>query len=156
PVGHVEAGLRSGDPRSPYPEEMNRRLITRLAALHFAATTRNRDTLLAEGGSPGHGFVTGNPVVDALRAVLARGADSPALARLLAQTEGRKRMLLTTHRRESFGAVLEANLAAVRDFVAAHPDVALLFPVHPNPNVAGPARRVLGGRERVHLLPPLD
>jgi UDP-N-acetylglucosamine 2-epimerase (non-hydrolysing) len=156
PVGHVEAGLRSGDPLSPYPEEMNRRLITRLASFHFAATARNRDTLLAEGVNADSVFLTGNPVVDALQTILARNTVSPGLAELLQATKGFRRLTLTTHRRESFGPVLAANLAALRDFVAAHEDVALIFPVHPNPQVRGPAGDVLGGQPRVHLLPPLD
>ncbi len=155
-VGHVEAGLRSGDPRRPFPEEMNRRLITRLAALHFAPTHGNREALLAEGVPGGAVWVTGNPVVDALRGVLARGAVSPALAGLLARTEGRRRLLVTTHRRESFGGVMAGNLRVLAGFVAARPDVELLFPVHPNPQARGPAEELLGGRERVHLLPPLD
>lgn len=156
PVGHVEAGLRSGDPLSPYPEEMNRRLITRLATFHFAATPRNRETLLAEGVSPNNVFVTGNPVVDALQTILARNTVSPVLRQVLQATEGFRRLTLTTHRRESFGPVLAANLAVLRDFVATHEDVVLVFPVHPNPQVRGPAGDVLGGLPRVHLLPPLD
>jgi UDP-N-acetylglucosamine 2-epimerase (non-hydrolysing) len=156
PVGHVEAGLRSGDPLSPWPEEMNRRLITRLATWHFAATAHNRATLLAEGVPPGQVFLTGNPVVDALHHTLARHQPSPALRDLLARTEGRRRLVLTTHRRESFGPVMAGNLAVLRDFVEARPDIVLLFPVHPNPEVCGPARAVLGDRPRVHLLAPLD
>jgi UDP-N-acetylglucosamine 2-epimerase (non-hydrolysing) len=156
PVGHVEAGLRSGDPLSPYPEEMNRRLISRLATLHFAATARNRDTLLAEGVDPRRVFLTGNPVVDALQTILARQDISPTLRQVLAGTEGLKRIALTTHRRESFGATLAGNLTVLRDFVAEHQDVALVFPVHPNPQVRGPAGDLLGNRPRIHLLPPLD
>jgi UDP-N-acetylglucosamine 2-epimerase (non-hydrolysing) len=156
PVGHVEAGLRSGDPLSPYPEEMNRRLITRLATCHFAATARNRDTLLAEGVPAANVFLTGNPVVDALHDILRRATVSDELAAALRATEGRKRLVLTTHRRESFGAVLAGNLRVLRDFVARHDDVALLFPVHPNPAVRGPALAILSGHQRVHLLDPLD
>jgi UDP-N-acetylglucosamine 2-epimerase (non-hydrolysing) len=156
PVGHVEAGLRSGDPLSPFPEEMNRRLISRLAMYHFTATPRNRDTLLAEGIRPERVFLTGNPVVDALQDILARDVLSPALRQLLAATEGRKRIALTTHRRESFGEVLADNLAVLRDFVAEHEDVVLIFPVHLNPQVRGPAGDLLTARPRIHLLPPLD
>ena len=156
PVGHVEAGLRSGDPLSPFPEEMNRRLISRLATLHFAATERNRATLLAEGVPAGRVFLTGNPVVDALQTLLARDAISPTLREVLRQTEGLRRIALTTHRRESFDGTLAANLAVLRDFVAGREDVTLVFPVHPNPQVRGPAGDVLGGLPRVHLLPPLD
>jgi UDP-N-acetylglucosamine 2-epimerase (non-hydrolysing) len=156
PVGHVEAGLRSGDAHNPFPEEMNRRLISRLATLHFAPTGRNRDTLLGEGVRPEHIVVTGNPIIDALHTVLERHALSPEVRGILAATAGYKRLLLTTHRRESFGAVLAGNLGALRDFVAAHDDVALLFPVHPNPEVRGPATEILGRQPRVHLLPPLN
>jgi UDP-N-acetylglucosamine 2-epimerase (non-hydrolysing) len=156
PVGHVEAGLRSGDPLSPFPEEMNRRLISRLATFHFAATTRNRDTLLAEGINADHVFLTGNPVVDALQTILARNTLSVSLRELLHTTVGFRRLTLTTHRRESFGPVLAANLITLRDFVAAHTDVVLIFPVHPNPQVRSPAGDVLGNLPRVHLLPPLD
>src|SRR5207247_6866939 len=155
PIGHVEAGLRSGNTYSPYPEEMNRRLITRLAAYHFAATRRNRATLLSEGVPEDTVFVTGNPVVDALHAILERAGESPAVARLLEATSGLKRIVLTTHRRESFGEVMAGNLGALRSFVASHPDVALIFPVHPNPAVLGPATATLSGHPRIHLVPPL-
>jgi UDP-N-acetylglucosamine 2-epimerase (non-hydrolysing) len=156
PVGHVEAGLRSGDPLNPFPEEMNRRLITRLATFHFAATARNRDTLLAEGVPAERVFLTGNPVVDALQTILAKNEVSGGLTQLLEQTAGQKRITLTTHRRESFGEVMGDNLKVLREFVAAHEDVALVFPVHPNPQVRCVAGDLLGGVARVHLLPPLD
>src|SRR5262249_46394670 len=103
PVGHVEAGLRSGNAHSPYPEELNRRLITRRAPYHLAATPRNRATLLSEGVPENTVFVTGNPVVDSLHAILERAGDSPVVERLLDATRGLKRIVLTTHRRESFG-----------------------------------------------------
>lgn len=156
PVGHVEAGLRSGNPLSPYPEEMNRRLITRLATYHFAATPGNRDTLLAEDVPAESIFVTGNPVVDALQAMLRRAAVSSTVAELLAATDGLKRIVLTTHRRESFGEVMAENLRVLRRFVARRHDVALVFPVHPNPAVVGPAREILSGHPRLHLVPPLN
>src|SRR2546427_2965748 len=155
PIGHVEAGLRSGNAYSPYPEEMNRRLITRLATYHFAATRRNRATLLSEGVPEDTVFVAGNPVVDSLHAMLERAGDSPVVARLLEATSGLKRIVLTTHRRESFGDVMAGNLGALRSFVAGHPDVALVFPVHPNPEVVGPATAILAGHPRIHLIPPL-
>lgn len=156
PVGHVEAGLRSGDPLSPFPEEMNRRLISRIGTFHFAATPRNRDILLAEGTDPQSVFLTGNPVVDALQTIVARNEVSSTLASVLKQTDGLKRIAMTTHRRESFGETMSGNLAVLRDFVARHEDVALIFPVHPNPNVRGPAGDVLGNQPRIHLLQPLD
>lgn len=155
PVGHVEAGLRSGDVLSPHPEEMNRRLVTRLATWHFAATELNRETLVHEGVEDERIFVTGNPVVDAVRAIRERLEPAGALARVLAQTEGLRRIVLTTHRRESFGEVMAENLRVLRRFVEARPDVALVFPVHPNPAVVSAARSVLDGHERIHLLDPL-
>src|SRR5437773_5413474 len=155
PIGHVEAGLRSGNTYSPYPEEMNRRLITRLATYHFPATRRNRATLLSEGVPEDAVFVTGNPVVDALHAILERAGVSPVVASLLGATSGLKRIVLTTHRSESFGEVMAGNLGALRSFVASHPDVALIFPVHPNPDVVGPATATLSGHPRIHLISPL-
>jgi len=155
PVGHVEAGLRSGNPLSPYPEEMNRRLISRLASYHFAATPRNLATLLSEGVAPESIFITGNPVVDSLHAILGRTPVTPTIDALLAATTGLKRIVLTTHRRESFGEVLAQNLRVLRAFIARHKDVALLFPVHPNPAVVGPATLILSGHPRIHLIRPL-
>jgi UDP-N-acetylglucosamine 2-epimerase (non-hydrolysing) len=155
PVGHVEAGLRSGDPLSPWPEEVNRRMISALATHHFAATERNRDTLLREGAAPDQVHVTGNTVVDALLEVQRTTQPSAELQRLLAETRNRRRVVLTTHRRESFGERMRANLRTVRRFVEAHDDVVLYFPVHPNPEVRAAVGEALGGEhERIHLLPP--
>ncbi len=156
PVGHVEAGLRSGDLMSPFPEEMNRRMVSQIASFHFAATEDNRRNLLAEDVPPKKVFVTGNPVVDSLEKMLANLKVSPSIVSLIARTYGMKRVLLTTHRRESFGTAMTDNLKALRDFVDGKKDVCLLFPVHPNPNVRGIAKEILGDRERVHLLDPLD
>lgn len=156
PVGHVEAGLRSGDPHSPYPEEMNRRIITRLATFHFAATPRNRDTLLSEGVPPESVFVTGNPIVDSLKTILKRAEVTHQVDELLRVTKGLKRIVLTTHRRESFGEVMAQNLKVLRRFIVRHGDVGLLFPVHPNPAVVGPATAILGGHPRIHLIQPLS
>jgi len=155
PVGHVEAGLRTGDPASPFPEEMNRTLITRLARLHFAATAHNVETLLSEGVPRDRIFLTGNPVVDALRATLEADAVAPEFRERIAEIAAAKLVVLTTHRRESFGEVMTGNLKVLRHFVEEHEDVALAFPVHPNPNVARPTRAVLGDVPRVHLLDPL-
>jgi UDP-N-acetylglucosamine 2-epimerase (non-hydrolysing) len=156
PVAHVEAGLRSGDRNSPFPEEMNRRLVTQLATLHFAATTRNRDTVLREGVPSEFVYLTGNPVVDALETILARTTIDATVDRVLAATDGCRRIVLTTHRRESFGPYMTTTLEVLRRFIDAHPDVALLFPVHPNPVVVETARRVLGDHPRIHLLQPLS
>jgi UDP-N-acetylglucosamine 2-epimerase (non-hydrolysing) len=156
PVGHVEAGLRTGNPESPFPEEMHRRLVGRLARWHFAATERNRDALLAEGVAAADVFVTGNPVVDSLHWVLARATTAPEIERLLAGAGGRRWLVVTMHRRESFGDRMNGYLRVLRRFVDRHEDVSLAFPVHPNPEVHGPVHALLGGVERIHLLPPLD
>jgi UDP-N-acetylglucosamine 2-epimerase (non-hydrolysing) len=156
PVGHVEAGLRSGNTFSPFPEEMNRRLISRLATLHFAATPQNREVLLAEGVAPESVFVTGNPVVDALRTVLRWASPLAPIRSLLERTAGLKRVVLTTHRRESFGATMMENLRSLRTFIEQHEDVTLIFPVHPNPQVRAAARELLAGCNRIHLIDPLS
>lgn len=156
PVGHVEAGLRSGNPRSPFPEEMNRRMISRLATYHFAATTRNRMTLLAEGVEKRNIFVTGNPVVDSLKAIVNQSSrKNPVFEQLLQTTSGLKRLILTTHRRERFGELMLENLVTLRQFVESHKDVALVFPVHPNPAVVDAARAALSHHSRIHLIEPL-
>lgn len=156
PVGHVEAGLRTDDPLSPFPEETNRRLVTRLARWHFAGTRNHVRTLLREGVPRGTIFHTGNPVVDALRRIGTAGPRSPRLQAVLDATRGLKRIVLTTHRRESFGEVLDGNLRALREFVSRHADTALIFPVHPNPAVRSAAGAILTGCDRIHLTDPLD
>jgi UDP-N-acetylglucosamine 2-epimerase (non-hydrolysing) len=155
-VGHVEAGLRSGDVLSPFPEEMNRRVITSVASYHFAATKRNRITLLGEGVASERIFVTGNPVVDSLNTILTSAEPSNLAKRLLESTEGKRRLVLTTHRRESFGEKMAANLRCIRRFVDAHIDVVVFFPVHPNPSVADQAAMILADHPRIHLLEPLE
>jgi UDP-N-acetylglucosamine 2-epimerase (non-hydrolysing) len=156
PVAHVEAGLRTGDAYNPYPEEMNRRIITRLATYHFAATPRNRDTLLTEGVPQGSIFVTGNPVLDSLKTILESSATTPVLEELLKATQGLRRIIVTTHRRESFGPVMAENLRVLRSFVDRYEDVGLIFPVHPNPAVLGAATSILAGHPRIHLVQPLS
>ena len=156
PVGHVEAGLRSGNLMSPFPEEMNRRVVSQIASLHFAATEKNRRNLLAEDVPSEKVFVTGNPVVDSLKYMLKNLQVDSSITELIRKTEGKKRILLTTHRRESFGSAMTANLKVIRDFVDKRKDVCLFFPVHPNPNVKAIAKEIMGGQERIHLLGPLD
>jgi UDP-N-acetylglucosamine 2-epimerase (non-hydrolysing) len=155
-VGHIEAGLRSGNALSPFPEEMNRRLISRIATLHFAATTTNRDTLLAEGIDPSCVFLTGNTVVDALQKMVKIARPNESTQAILQQCRGLNLILLTTHRRESFGERMSENLKVLREFVRSHTQTALVFPMHPNPSVSGPAKELLGNCERIHLIPPLD
>ena len=154
-VGHVEAGLRSGDLYSPFPEELNRRLVSQIAEFHFAATERNRRSLLAEGVPMEKIFVTGNTVVDTLQYILKNLAPSEKIGGLIKETKDFKRILLTTHRRESFGAKMSGNLRVLRDFVEKRRDVCLFFPVHPNPNVQAVTKEILAGRERIYLLEPL-
>ncbi|HEU4428828.1 MAG TPA: UDP-N-acetylglucosamine 2-epimerase (non-hydrolyzing) [Myxococcota bacterium] len=155
PVGHVEAGLRSGSIDSPFPEELNRRLITLAARHHFAATPENRAALVAEGVDPACVVVTGNPVVDAVQQILRNGAPTERVRSLLAALRERKLLLLSTHRRESFGDVMASRLRVLGEFVARHEDVALVFPVHPNPEVRRSAARFLAEQPRVHLIDPL-
>lgn len=157
-VGHVEAGLRTHQKYSPYPEEINRRLTGVLADLHFAPTERARTNLAAEGMVAEHIHVTGNTGIDALlwiiRSKASRLADCLPPAALRA-TEGRF-ILLTTHRRESFGEPLGRTLAAVVEIARRFPDVGVIFPVHPNPNVRMVAHERLAGLSNVHLIEPVD
>jgi UDP-N-acetylglucosamine 2-epimerase len=158
-VAHVEAGLRTDDVRSPFPEEMNRRLIGRLADLHFAPTETARNALVREGVAAERVTVTGNTAIDALLWMRDRleGApppdDVPEPVRRL--PEDRPLLLITGHRRESFGGGLEAVCRALRDAVEAVPDLVAVYPVHLNPTVQQTAREVLGDHERVHLVDPL-
>src|SRR5204863_363441 len=101
-------------------------------------------------------FITGNPVVDAMKHMLNHFEPRPQITDLIKKTEGKKRLLLTTHRRESFGEAMTANLKVIREFVDTRPDVCLMFPVHPNPNVKAVAKEILGKHQRIHLLDPLD
>lgn len=157
-VAHVEAGLRTNVARNPFPEEMNRRLLARLADLHFAPTERARRHLLDEGVPEAAVHLVGNTVVDALfdardRLLPGRAPDE-ATAPLLAS--GRRIVLLTAHRRESFGDDLRAIAEGVRRIARAFAgEVEVAYPLHLNPNVAGPMRELLGGEPGIHLLPPL-
>ncbi len=160
PVGHVEAGLRTGDMQAPWPEEANRRLTAPLTQLHFAPTPRSRDNLLAEGIDAGHVHVTGNTVIDALLSVAAKiDADSglkQALAARFPFLDQSKRLILVTgHRRENFGGGFEQMCAALAE-LADRGDVQVVYPVHLNPNVQEPVRRILGGCEGVVLIEPQE
>ncbi|HEY5656453.1 MAG TPA: UDP-N-acetylglucosamine 2-epimerase (non-hydrolyzing) [Myxococcota bacterium] len=155
PVGHVEAGLRSGDLSSPFPEEMNRRLITRLARLHFAPTAHNVAALRAEGVPDECIALTGNPIVDALQATRSDAGAAAQRVDALVPADGTRLVVLTSHRRESFGAAMEANLRVLRRFVEKHQDVSLAVSVHPNPQVREPTRALLGDAQRIRLLDPL-
>lgn len=155
-VGHVEAGLRSDDKRAPFPEEVNRRLTTHAADLHFAPTAHARDRLLGEGIPPADVYVAGNTVVDAVLEA-ARMTCTFDDDRLGALAQGSERFLLmTAHRRESWGAPMEAICLAVLDVLEAFSDVTLVFPVHRNPVVRDVVNRILGSHPRVILSEPLD
>jgi UDP-N-acetylglucosamine 2-epimerase (non-hydrolysing) len=157
-VGHVEAGLRSGKKRSPFPEEMNRRLVSVLADHHFAPTERARRALLDEGIDERRVLVTGNTVIDALFYIRRKIAASPpplgALEPVVAS--GRRMVLITGHRRESFGEGFQRICEAIRDLSRRFAEVAFVYPVHLNPNVQEPVRRILGGLPNVHLGDPLS
>ena len=154
-VGHVEAGLRSHDRYSPFPEEMNRVLTGRLATLHFAPSEGSRENLLREGITE-HVHVVGNTVIDALRMMVHDGYrfHDPALASL-PLNEGRW-ILMTAHRRENLGMPLEHICRAVRRLVEDNPEVHVVYPVHPNPLVRQTACSVLGNTARVHLIDPIE
>ena len=162
-VGHVEAGLRTHDKYAPFPEEINRKVTGAVADLHFAPTAAARDNLLREGISEESIFVTGNTVVDALLSVSERITGSEELkARFDADfgfLDPAKRLILVTgHRRENFGEGFENICEALADIAASHKDVEILYPVHLNPNVQEPVRRILGGGQHtnIHLIEPVD
>lgn len=161
PVGHVEAGLRSYDAYSPFPEEMNRRLTGVLSTYHFAPTETARQALLREGTPDERIFVTGNPVIDALH-IIRRRPRPPQAQTLLAEAgmlngrPERKLLLVTAHRRENFGARFESLCQGLAEVAARNSDVVLLYPVHLNPQVQEPVYRLLGGRERVVLTGPVE
>lgn len=161
PVGHVEAGLRTGNLYSPWPEEANRKLTGALARLHFAPTPTSRDNLLAERVAAENIVVTGNTVIDALLTVRAKLEASPTLSGELAarfpflRTHARL-LLITGHRRENFGDGFERICQAIAQLAARYPDMDLVYPVHLNPNVQEPVNRLLSGISNVHLIEPLD
>lgn len=153
-IGHIEAGLRTKDKRQPFPEEINRRIVSLMADLHFAATERAQRNLIEEG-IPAHCImVTGNPVIDALQSILRR----PQPAEVTAMLNNRRRLILVTaHRRENFGRPLEdichALLAVARRYEGR---IQIVYPVHENPNVREPVWRILGGAPDITLTSPLD
>ncbi|MFT0521020.1 non-hydrolyzing UDP-N-acetylglucosamine 2-epimerase [Pseudomonas faucium] len=160
PIAHVEAGLRTNNLYSPWPEEGNRRLTGTLAALHFAPTSTSSDNLLKEGIDPAQIHVTGNTVIDALLEVVHK-LENPVLKQTFEQQFGflaaeRRMVLVTGHRRENFGdgfeRICQALVQTARDF----PDVDIVYPVHLNPNVREPVNRLLAGVDNIHLIEPLD
>lgn len=161
PVGHVEAGLRTGNIYSPWPEEMNRRLAGAISRFHFAPTQRSAENLLREGVATEAILVTGNTVIDALLGVVERVRTDAGLQRQMAGRfafldHGKRLILVTGHRRENFGEGFEQICQALKSLAEAHGDVEILYPVHLNPNVQEPVKRILGGTPSVHLVDPQD
>jgi UDP-N-acetylglucosamine 2-epimerase (non-hydrolysing) len=158
PVGHVEAGIRTGDLNAPWPEEMNRRLVDPLCCWCFAPTTLASDNLRREGVDEAKIFITGNTVIDALLLSRRRAWEQHGNIGGFSECAlNSKRMILVTgHRRESFGKPFEQFCLALRDIVRAHEDVVLVYPVHMNPNVKLPVHQILGGDDRVHLIEPVE
>ncbi len=160
PVGHVEAGLRTGDLSAPWPEEANRRLTAPLASMHFAPTARARDNLLIEGTDPADVHVTGNTVIDALLQVVHRIQSNAALQSMLESRfpfldPGKKLILVTGHRRENFGDGMQQICQALKT-LGEREDVQVVYPAHLNPNVQEPVHRLLGSAVNVYLLGPQD
>ncbi|ATY34301.1 non-hydrolyzing UDP-N-acetylglucosamine 2-epimerase [Sphingomonas psychrotolerans] len=159
PVGHVEAGLRSGDIYQPWPEEVNRRIVAPIADQHFAPTETAAEALRRENIDSASIHVTGNTVIDALHATRDRIAADPSLAAgldaIAERFAGKRLILVTTHRRENFGDGM-AGIADAIARIAARPDTAVLFPMHPNPNVVSVMDRVLGDRPNICRIDPLD
>jgi len=167
PVGHIEAGLRTRDRYRPFPEEINRRLIGSLATYHFAPTETAANALRVEGVSSSCIFITGNSVIDALLSTVSQSPPAAArklFAELGLQCDGvphgtrvnRKLVLVTAHRRENFGLPLENICYALKEIAMRNPDVVVVYPVHMNPNVQGPVRRILNNLESVRLTPPVS
>lgn len=161
PVGHVEAGLRTGSIYSPWPEEANRKLTGAISRYHFAPTQTSKDNLIAENVPSDQIFVTGNTVIDALFWVRDKIDEQSGLRNALAANypmlDASKRLILVTgHRRESFGGGFERICESLRLIAAEHPDCQIIYPVHLNPNVQEPVNRLLNGMRNVHLIPPQD
>jgi len=156
PVGHVEAGLRSRDIYNPFPEEVNRRMVSVIAEIHFAPTVTARDNLLAEGIPADRIVVTGNTVVDTLRLLgqMPDNWENTPLAGI--PRDGRRLVLVTSHRRESWGSDQESMCLALKDLVKQHDDIRIIYPVHMNPNVRSTVNAMLQDEDRIHLTEPLD
>jgi len=156
PVGHIEAGLRSENMYSPYPEEMNRRLTGRLSTYHFSPTKTNRENLVREDISTKNIVVTGNTVIDALLQVVKKDYEFEDEMLKSIDFENKKVILLTCHRRENWGEPMEEIFRAVKSIVKENPDTHLIFPMHLNPIVRNAAKSILGDNDRISLIEPLD
>lgn len=155
-VGHIEAGLRTRRRWQPFPEEINRRMATVVTDLHFAPTQRARDNLLSEGVPEQDVIVTGNTVIDALLDITSRPFDWTRSALSQIADSANRTILLTAHRRESFGEPIRNICRAAREIALGHDDIQIVYPVHPNPNVIEAAHAELDGVPNVHLIDPLD
>jgi UDP-N-acetylglucosamine 2-epimerase (non-hydrolysing) len=164
-IGHIEAGLRTYNKSAPFPEEINRRLTSVIADLHFAPTEKAKQNLLKEGVDEKRIFVTGNTVIDALLMVVRRQSQPDVQEKWncyfaerhgISFNNGRRQILVTGHRRESFGKGFENICNALKEIAYSYEDVEIIYPVHLNPNVQEPVRRTLSKTKRIHLIPPLD
>ncbi len=155
-IGHVEAGLRSGNLYSPYPEEANRKLTGVMTSYHFAPTEGNRENLLREGFSDKDIYVVGNTVIDALHYAVRDDYKFEDEILNTLDYENKKIVLLTSHRRENIGEPMENIFQAVRDVVRENEDVEVVFPIHLNPKVREIAKRIFDGEDRIHLIEPLE
>jgi UDP-N-acetylglucosamine 2-epimerase (non-hydrolysing) len=164
-IGHIEAGLRTYNKRAPFPEEINRRLTSVIADLHFAPTEKAKENLLKEGVDEERIFVTGNTIIDALLMIVKRQSQPDVQEKWkrhftdkfgISFDNGRRRILVTGHRRESFGEGFENICNALREIAHSYEDVEIIYPVHLNPNVQEPVRRILNNTRRIYLIPPLD
>ena len=152
PVGHVEAGLRTYNMESPFPEEFNRQAVSLVSRFHFAPTERAKENLLREGKAPDTIFVTGNTAIDALKTTVRSEYTHPELT----WAEGSRLILITAHRRENLGEPMEHMFRAIRRVMDEHPDTKAIYPIHMNPRVREIAGRFLGGDDRIHIIEPLD
>lgn len=155
PVGHVEAGLRTRDRYNPFPEEINRRIADLLTTFYFAPTEMAAEALRHEGMAESDIYMIGNTVIDALLWVVNRPVPEE-ISNLMAEFDGQRLILVTAHRRENFGAPFEEICLGLRELGRRNPNIAIVYPVHLNPNVQEPVRRILGGEGRVHLIEPLS
>lgn len=165
PVGHIEAGLRTWNKYSPFPEEVNRRLLSVVADYHFAPTEWSRSNLVGEGTDPDKIWVTGNTVIDALIMIRERQEAEPARRALIdgfrerwgiGFPDGRRMILVTGHRRENFGTGFRDICAALKSIARERPDVSIIYPVHLNPSVQRPVREILSGVPNIHLIEPVE
>ena len=152
PVGHVEAGLRTYNIYSPYPEEFNRQAVGIVARYHFAPTEPSKENLLREGKNPANIYVTGNTAIDALKTTVREDYTHPELE----WAKGSRLILITAHRRENLGEPMQHMFRAIRRVMDKHPDVKAIYPIHMNPQVRQTAAEILGDDDRIHIIEPLD